>query len=165
MLQRQFWHLSVGVPCLVSSTWFRLFISGYLANQLPFVDIQIPLWTTTLPSEVTSVAYENFIPFPQMQSHPKNPKLSEAATPGMNGSQVWSSSSHLPAAGLCSCKESCPNIPHARALCVTPAHCYGAADCAEQGLTSCFIHLLLNKYNKMHYMINNLQVGIKYYKF
>lgn len=54
-----------------------------------------------------------------MQSHPNNPKLRKAATPGLNGSQVWSCCSHLPASGLWSCKESYLSIPPARALCLS----------------------------------------------
>lgn len=65
------------------------------------------------------------------------------------------------AAGLCSCRECCPNIP---GQCVCPS-CSLPADCAAQGLTSCFTHLLLNKQNKMCYMISNLRAGIKRYKF
>lgn len=102
-----------------------------------------------------------------MQSHPNNPKLSEGAMPGRNESQV------CPAPGSSLLQGSAPAgnptqtspLPEPYTLSVPPAHCHGAADCAAQGLTSCFTHLLLNKSNKMCYMISNLQVGIKHYKF
>lgn len=49
--KRYFWPFHLGLPYLVSGAW----LSGCLANQIPSVDTNLPLLTTTLLTAVTSV--------------------------------------------------------------------------------------------------------------
>lgn len=103
LLQRYFWHFSVCLPCLVSSAWFRLLNSGYLAKQLPFADIHLPLWTTTLLIAVTSATYQNFIPnFPKCSHIPTTPSS------GKRPHQDWVGARSGPAAATCLLQGSAP---------------------------------------------------------
>lgn len=106
----------------------------------------------------------NSSPISQMQSRPQNPKLSKVATPGMNGSQVWSSSSHLQGSAPARDPAQTSHLPEQRTLSLLlTAMGQQTAPCTRAHII--FHPFFTHKYNKMHYMVTNLQVGIRDYKF